>query len=48
MTADTDTSADGSQGEDEDSHRDDLARAIEEFAEGETPTEAEVREAFLS
>lgn len=32
----------------EDSHEDDIAEAIEEFREGDAPSEGEVREAFLS
>lgn len=48
MPADTETSSDASRCEDEDSRREELARAIEEFSEGETPSKEEVREAFLS
>jgi hypothetical protein len=48
MPVDTDTSSDESHSEVEDSRHDELAQAIEEFDEGETPSEDEVREAFLS
>ena len=48
MTAETDASSDRSYREDEESPNDELDRAIEEFDEAETPTEDEVREAFLS
>lgn len=48
MPADTEDSSNTSQSEDTDSRHDELARAIEEFDKGETPTEDEVREAFLS
>ncbi|WP_168215957.1 hypothetical protein [Halorussus ruber] len=43
-----DTSSDLSGDENEEPRHDELTRAIEEFAAGETPTTEEVRKAFLS
>lgn len=48
MPADTDASSDHSRNDVDGYPREELAEAIEEFDDGETPTEDEVREAFLS
>lgn len=47
MPAGTETFSDGPRGEDKDSRREELAKAIEEFDTGETPTEDEVRDELL-
>ncbi|WP_162224497.1 hypothetical protein [Halorussus amylolyticus] len=48
MSADKEATADSASDDDEISRRDELYEAVVEFEEGDTPTEDDVRSAFLS